>query len=285
MKSRPDQGPADTVSAEAKSIASPDAAARGGKATINDVARLAGVSKKTVSRVINESPFVKQKTRDAIKKVIAELGFTPDPQARALARRKSFLIGLVYDNPSPQYVVNIQRGILDELDGTDFQLVLHPCDRSRPDQAARIQTFIQHHKPFGLILPPSVSEDEALAAMLQTEDVDYVRIASVELDAPSRMIRTLDGDGAAAAGRHLAELGHRRIAHIHGPQSFRSTHERRAGFEAALGEAGLTLDAAMAVEGSYTFDGGVAAAERLLANRPLPDAIFAGPGRHFHRGV
>lgn len=247
-----------------------------GKATINDVARLAKVSKKTVSRVINESPFVKQKTRDAIKAVIAELGFTPDPQARALARRKSFLVGLVYDNPSPQYVVNIQRGILDALEGTDFQLVLHPCDRSKPDHVARIQSFIQQHKPFGLILPPSVSEDEPLALALNEADVDYVRIASVELDTPSRMIRTLDGDGGAAAGRHLADLGHRNIAHIHGPLSFRSTHERRAGFERALAETGLVLRPEMAVEGGYTFEGGVVAAEHLLAQPNPPQAIFAG---------
>ncbi len=248
-----------------------------GKATINDVARLAHVSKKTVSRVINDSPFVKQKTRLAILEIIAELGFTPDPQARALARRKSFLIGLIYDNPSPQYVVNMQRGILDTLEGTDFQLVLHPCDRAKSDHVARVQTFIQQHKPFGLILPPSVSEDEPLAEALRNADVDYVRIASVSLDQPSRMIRTLDADGGAAAGHHLAELGHLRIAHIHGPLSFRSTHERRAGFEGALAGFGLKLDPKLAVEGSYTFEGGVAAAEQLLSGvLPPPHAIFAG---------
>lgn len=259
----------------AAASSSPDGQSRA-KPTINDVARVARVSKKTVSRVINESPFVKQKTRDAIKAVIAELGFTPDPQARALARRKSFLIGLVYDNPSPQYVVNIQRGILDALEGTDFQLVLHPCDRGKPDHIERVRSFVQQHKPFGLILPPSVSEDELLARTLDEAEVDYVRIASVELDSPSRMIRTLDGEGAAAAGRHLADLGHRHIAHIHGPLSFRSTHERRAGFERALGEAGLVLAADMAVEGGYTFEGGVAAAELLLSRPQPPKAIFAG---------
>ncbi|MEN9854912.1 MAG: hypothetical protein RLZZ157_38 [Pseudomonadota bacterium] len=251
----------------------------GGRArpTINDVARLANVSKKTVSRVINDSPFVKEKTRQDIKAVIEELGFTPDPQARALARRKSFLIGLVYDNPSPQYVVNMQRGILDTLEGTDFQLVLHPCDRSKADHVQRVQTFIQQHKPFGLILPPSVSEDEPMAEALRQADVDYVRIASVSLDKPSRMIRTLDADGGAAAGRHLAELGHSKIAHIHGPLSFRSTHERRAGFEGALAGFGLRLDPHLAVEGFYTFEGGVAAAERLLGDTsPQFQAIFAG---------
>src|SRR5437762_2374470 len=76
--------------------------------TINDIARLAGVSKKTVSRVINASPYVQKDTRERIEAAIAEHGYAPDPQARGLAFRRSFLIGLVYDNPNPQYVVNMQ---------------------------------------------------------------------------------------------------------------------------------------------------------------------------------
>src|SRR5678816_2718187 len=72
------------------------------KHTINDIARLANVSKKTVSRVINESPFVREETRARITEIIKRVGFTPDPQARALAFRRSFLIGLIYDNPNPR---------------------------------------------------------------------------------------------------------------------------------------------------------------------------------------
>jgi len=138
-----------------------------GRATINDIARIAKVSKKTVSRVINESPLVKPSTRHLVEAIIAELGFTPDPQARALALRRSFLVGLVYDNPSPQYVVNMQRGILDGLEATDFQLVLRPVNRGDANCWHRLRTFIQQHRPFGLILPPSVSEDEELVDMLR----------------------------------------------------------------------------------------------------------------------
>src|SRR5688500_11213767 len=73
------------------------------KHTINDIARLANVSKKTVSRVINESPFVREETRSRINEIIRTTGFTPDPQARGLAFRRSYLIGLVYDNPNAPY--------------------------------------------------------------------------------------------------------------------------------------------------------------------------------------
>lgn len=247
-----------------------------GRATINDIARIAKVSKKTVSRVINESPLVKPRTRHLVKAIIAELGFTPDPQARALALRRSFLVGLVYDNPSPQYVVNMQRGILDGLEDTDFQLVLRPVNRSDANYWDRLRTFIQQHKPFGLILPPSVSEDEDLVAMLRENDVDYVRIASVELDTPARMIRTHDAEGAAQAARHLCALGHTDIAHIQGPETFRSAHERRSGFLRGLTESGRTLAPDLVAEAGYTFESGLLAMERLIYAKRRPTAVFAG---------
>jgi LacI family transcriptional regulator len=83
---------------------------REGKATINDVADLAGVSKKTVSRVINRSPLLNDATREKVEAVIAQLGYVPNPQARALALRRNFLIGLIHDNPNAQTVLTVQQG-------------------------------------------------------------------------------------------------------------------------------------------------------------------------------
>ena len=83
-----------------------------GLPTINDVARIAGVSKKTVSRVINRSPLLSDDTRKHVEGVISGLGYVPNPQARALALRRNFLIGLIHDNPNAQMVMNVQQGIL-----------------------------------------------------------------------------------------------------------------------------------------------------------------------------
>jgi LacI family transcriptional regulator len=246
------------------------------RSTINDIARLARVSKKTVSRVINRSPFVREETRARIEAVIAEMDYSPDPQARGLAFRRSFLIGLVYDNPTPQYVVNMQLGILDGLRGTGFELVVHPCDRASPSFLADIRGFIERQKLAGVVLTPSVSEDEGVAALLAEIGCDYVRIASVAMDTPQRMIVSHDRLGAAAAGHHLAELGHTRLAFISGPPTFRSSHERRAGFEEALNSHGLRLDPGYVREGAYTFESGIECAEALLALKPPPTAIFAG---------
>lgn len=247
-----------------------------GKVTINDIARLAKVSKKTVSRVLNDHPTVRAETRANVKKIMSEQGYAPDPQARALAFRRSFLIALAYDNPSPQYVVNMQRGILDQLDGTDYQLVLHPVDRNAPDGLEKLKLFVERHRPAGVIMPPSVSEDESICEMLRAQACPYVRIASLDLDSPQHMVRTHDADGAAQAARHLASLGHKRIAHVHGPKSFRSAHERLAGFRAGLQEFDIELDDALTIEAGYTFESGARAANKLLSLANRPTAIFAG---------
>ena len=249
----------------------------GGKpATINDIARLAEVSKKTVSRVINNSPFVKEETRKRVEAVIAEHGFSPDPQARGLAFRRSFLVGMIYDNPSPNYVVNMQQGVLDAVRGSGLELVVHPCNRAADNFLTDVRAFVVRQKLFGVVMPPSVSEDDRVIAILKEADCPYVRIASVSLDEPANMVVTHDSQGAAQAARHLAELGHRRIAFISGPESFRSSHERGQGFRDGLAEHGLSLSDALVRQGAYTFESGVEAARSLLTLPEPPTAIFAG---------
>lgn len=244
--------------------------------TINDIARLANVSKKTISRVINHSPLLKQETREKVLAIIEEVGYVPDPQARGLAFRRSFLIGLVYDNPNAQYVIDMQQGILDVVRGSGYELVVYPCHRRHPSLLADLRSFVQRQKLFGVVLPPSVSEDEDVIRILNEIGCLYARIAAVSLDLPSNMVVTHDYKGAAEAARHLADLGHERIGHISGPSSFRSTHERRKGFVQGLADRGLTLDERYNIEGGYTFESGIVCAKQLLALTPRPTAIFAG---------
>jgi LacI family transcriptional regulator len=244
--------------------------------TINDVARLAKVSKKTVSRVINDSPFVRGETRERITAIMSELGYSPDPQARGLAFRRSFLIGLVYDNPSSQYVIDMQQGILDAVRELGFELIVHPCNRRQPNFLADVRSFVERQKLFGVVLPPSVSEDEELNKALIEVGCPYTRIASISLDEPARMVVTHDHRGAAEAARHLADLGHRRVAFVSGPDMFRSSHERRRGFAQGLADRGLKLQPKYVKEGAYTFESGIACAKKLLAMDQPPTAIFAG---------
>ncbi|MBF6025280.1 LacI family DNA-binding transcriptional regulator [Lysobacter niastensis] len=246
-----------------------------GKATINDIARLTGVSKKTVSRVINDSPLVHPETREKILALMKQLGYTPDPQARGLAFRRSFLIGMVYDNPTAQYIVNMQYGALDALRDSGYELVVHPCDSTREDYIEAVRRFALQQKLHGVILIPRVSEDEQLAAALREIGVRYVRIASIPLDAASNMVVTHDRQAGTEAANYLESLGHRTVGLITGPRRYRSTIERGGGFVEGLAERGIELAPDYVYEGGYTFDSGVAGAEYLLAKSPRPTAIFA----------
>lgn len=246
------------------------------KHTINDIARLANVSKKTVSRVINESPFVREETRTRIAEIIRSTGFTPDPQARGLAFRRSYLIGLVYDNPNAPYVINVQEGALAALRRVGYELVVHPCDRNGPEFLSDIRQLVSRQKLDGMVLLPPVSESAALADMLQDIHCPYVRILSAALDEPQNLVQSMDRQSAAEVAEHLAKLGHTRIAMIIGPPTYRSSQERLAGFSNALADRGLTLAPDYIAEGAYTFESGAACAEMLLSRAPRPTAIFAG---------
>ena len=248
----------------------------GKKHTINDIARLANVSKKTVSRVINESPSVHEETRARIVEIIQKVGYTPDPQARALAFRRSFLVGLIYDNPNAPYVINVQEGALGALRRAGYELVVHPCDRTSPEYLPDIRNFISRQKLDGVILLPPVSEDSTLVAQLKELGCHYMRLISAPLDEPQNLVMSMDRKSAAEIAQHLAELGHKRIAMITGPQNYRSSHERLTGFSEALTKFGLELPARYTARGAYTFESGAACADQLLALPTPPTAIFAG---------
>jgi LacI family transcriptional regulator len=249
--------------------------ARRKRLTINDIARLSGVSKKTVSRVINRSPFLKEDTRKRVEAIMAETGYAPDPQARALAFRRSFLIGMIYDNPNPQYVVNMQQGLLDGMRGSGFELAVHPCERRAPDFLSEVRAFVERQKLFGVVLTPSVSEDEGVAAVLKEIGCPYIRIASVPVDTPACTVVTHDRVGGLEAARYLTGLGHRRVAFISGPPGFRSSQERLGGFRDGMAEQGVDLPQSHIAAGAYTFESGYEAAMGLLALAKRPTGIFA----------
>lgn len=246
-----------------------------GLPTINDVARIAGVSKKTVSRVINRSPLLSEDTRKHVEGVISGLGYVPNPQARALALRRNFLIGLIHDNPNAQMVMNVQQGILESLHGTEFELVVRPIDRGSATMLQDVRNFLERQRLYGVVLLPPVSENNQLAELCADIGCRYVRMGSAELDDAEHMVASNDCEAVTAAVDYLIEQGHKRIGLVLGPHGFRSARERREGFEQALKTAKITLPRSMIAEGNYTFESGVMAADRLLDLMPRPTAIFA----------
>jgi LacI family transcriptional regulator len=243
--------------------------------TINDVARLSGVSKKTVSRVINESPFVKPETRLRVEEVIKSMSYKPNPQARGLAFRKSFLIGLIYDNPNAEYVMNCLEGALEALRDSGFELIVHPCNRRSPEFLAGVKNFVERQKLHGVILLPPISENLAILQILAERNCPHVSVASVKMDAATYRVVSNDRDACAEAVEHLADLGHKRIAVITGPASHSSSAQRLSGFVEGLTRRGIMVPPEFIVSGGYTFESGIQAAEALLSLPSRPTAIFA----------
>jgi hypothetical protein len=182
--------------------------AKAQKPTINDVARLSGVSKKTVSRVINKSPLLNQATREKVEAVIAQLDYVPNPQARALALRRNFLIGLIHDNPNAQMVLGVQEGILDTICSTEFALVVRPVDRHSPTLLDDIHHFIEQQRLYGVMLLPPLSENDELARLCRDLGCTVVRMGSARLDDEAHLVASNDQEAVSEAVAWLAELGH-----------------------------------------------------------------------------
>jgi len=246
-----------------------------GQPTINDVARIAGVSKKTVSRVINRSPLLNDDTRKKVEDVIGQLGYVPNPQARALALRRNFLVGLVHDNPNAQTVMNVQQGMLEAIHDSEFEMVVRPVDRGSATMLEDLRLFLERQRLFGVLLMPPISENDAVAKLCTDLGCRYVRMGSAELDTPEHMVASNDREAVREATQYLIAQGHRRIGLVAGPHGFRSARERRLGFEEAMRDAGISLPRSMIAEGNYRFESGLIAAERLLDVVPRPTAIFS----------
>lgn len=249
--------------------------ARDSKPTINDVARLSGVSKKTVSRVINRSPLLNQATREKVEAVIAQLGYVPNPQARALALRRNFVLGMIYDNPNAQMVLNFQEGVLDTIRDSEFALVIHPVDRHHPALFEQMRNFIEQQRLYGVMVLPPLSENDAFFALLDELGCNYVRMCSATLDDPAHLVQSNDREAVREAVEYLIAQGHTRIALVEGPQGFRSALERREGWREAMAAHGLPCDDSLIARGSYTFETGKAAGAALLDQAQPPTAIFA----------
>ncbi|MDP2596462.1 LacI family DNA-binding transcriptional regulator [Alteromonas stellipolaris] len=243
--------------------------------TINDVARLAGVSKRTVSRVINGASNVGKATRERIDEVIKETGFSPDKQARGLAASRSFLIGLIYDNPDALYIDQVQRGVLSVCSEKGYELVVHPCNYNTDDFISNCIQFVSRSRIDGVIILPPVSEAKELAEALREKQINYVRMASVDLDDHSNIVVSDDRAALRDLARYMVSLGHRDIGIISGPQRYYSSKERLEGFLETLNDLHVEVPSDRIIEGKNSYESGIECARTLLIQSPRIKAIFA----------
>jgi LacI family transcriptional regulator len=244
-------------------------------ATIHDVARRAGVSPMTVSRVVNGEKNVREVTRAAVLEAVKDLKYAPNPAARSLAGAGGARIGLLYSNPSAAYLSEFLLGALDESSRKGALLVLEKCEISDPasDRAAA-RKLIQGGVA-GVILPAPLCETATIIDELMLANVPCVAVATGVARADMSCVRIDDFAAAYEMTRYLLSLGHRRIGFIKGHPNTTSSGQRQLGFEAALKEADCKVDRSMIAQGYFSYRSGLDAAEKLLAGRTIPTAIFA----------
>lgn len=244
------------------------------KATIDHVAELAGVSIKTVSRVVNKEPNVRQATRDKVLAAIAQLDYRPNSSARSLAGSRSFLIGLLYANPSANYVMDIQSGVLSICRPQNYDLLIHPCDYRAPDLVKEIVDMVHQKRIDGLVLTPPLTDHLALLEELNRLATPFVRIAPTLNKEISPYVETNDQEAAYDMTCQLIAMGHSRIGFICGHPDHRAVSHRYEGYKAALIENDMPLNPDWVEQGHNSFESGEACARRLLQRQPRPTAIF-----------
>jgi len=247
--------------------------------TINDVAQAAGVSVRTASRVLNQSPKVNAETRARVQEVIRSLNFIPNLRARALASNRSFMLGFVHDDPNAEIADQVQKGIFTECAQFGYELLVHPVDHRSPHVLEDVMSFVRRTGVDGLIVIAPVSDNEALARALADLGVPVAAVNAVALDFQKNKIVSREREACGDIARHFIELGHREIGVISGPLVQTAARERQAGFNAALADAGIELRPENVFEGDWTFESGLAGARQLIASPHRPTAVYAGNDR------
>jgi len=244
------------------------------RTTMVDVGRHAGVSLKTVSRVLNNEPNVTDDIRRRVREAAEALNYHPNVLAQALVRRRSHLIGLVYENPSPSYVVELQMGVLDRLRDERYRLVVIPVS-SVSEREREIVGLLRSAALDGVVLAPPASDNPRILKDLAAAGIRFARIAPTrDLDAgPSNLLD--DVAAAREAAEHLLNLGHREIAIIKGDPTHASSVMRMEGYKQAFDRAGATIRPDLIEQGLFTRDSGHAAALRLIGLSRPPTAVLA----------
>jgi LacI family transcriptional regulator len=244
---------------------------------LEDVARAASVSPKTVSRVLNDEANVSDDTRKRVLAAMEAMDYRPHPSARSLAGNRSFLVAMLYDNndnPASTYLAEIQDGVLEACDEHRYSMMVRPLRMRSDDFIRRFDALISDHHPDGVVLTPPITDYAPLLKRLRERDVPYASVSPLQRKGVIGV--SMDEQAAARAiVEHLLSLGHRRIAHVIGIADHGASRWRLAGYREAMAAAGLPEKPSLVVQGAFTFGSGVAAARELFALKQRPTAVFA----------
>lgn len=246
---------------------------------LEDIAKLAGVSRSTVSRVINNEPYVKEATRQRVMQIIEKENFQPNPAARALVTRRSGIIGVTIPQTTNvfygdnSYFPMLLQGFAEAINRRDYAMLLWLAE-SHEVRDTFARRVLNHRQPDGIVIT-SVIDDDPLFYELVSQNRPFVMVETPPAYEDRVSYVTVDNVTAAEnAVNYLIECGYRRIGTITGQLNIRDGHDRLVGYKNALTRAGLPVDERLIVPGTFSRERGYTGMKQLLKYRP--DALFAG---------
>ena len=246
------------------------------KATIFDVAELAGVSIKTVSRVMNREPNVRAGTRDKVLAAVHELDYQPNAAARGLSGGRSYAIGLVYENPREfSYFGDVLSGALTACEEEGYSLLLRPLGLLSAELVDEVRNFAIQARLDGVVLPAPICDMEEVRSVLREIGIPIAVIAPRTQLPENVNILCEDEQASFDLTQHVIRQGHQRIGFIKGHPDHGSSAKRFVGYRRALEENGIPYKASFVTQGYFDFESGKRAAGKLLDLESTPSVILA----------
>ena len=242
-------------------------------ATIRDVAKLAGVSSITVSRVINNSGYVSKATRERVEEAITQLNYIPNYLATSLRSKRTDTIALVVTDVTNPFWTTVARGVEDVAVDRGFSVILCNTDED-PEKETRYIQILLRRQVDGILVAPATDDGERLLS------IRHQKIPCVILDREVRhfkadVVRCDSVAGSRELTRHLLDIGYRCIAVISGPTTVSTAEDRVQGYRQALQERGLTVDGNLVKRGEYKQSSGRRLMQEIIADGLHPSAVFA----------
>jgi LacI family transcriptional regulator len=241
--------------------------------TIRDVSKLAGVAPITVSRVVNDSGYVSQKTRQRVESAIEELGYVPNMLGPSLRFKQTMTLAVVITDITNPFWTTVTRGIEDVAQANGYSTILCNTDESEEKQEQYLQMLLRRRIDGILMVPASSSPDPIRLIKRQGIPIVVVdrQIPGVDVD----IVRADSESGAYQLTQYLLSLGHRQITMLAGPKSTSTAIDRVNGFCRAMNETGLNTCDTQVLWGAFTQESGYSMAKEALERTPRPTALFA----------
>ncbi len=243
--------------------------------TIKDVARLAGCSIKTVSRVVNQEPHVSEATREKVQEAIDALGYAPNISARRLVQRKAYMICILL-HAAGFYQSAVLSKVMDIGYQQDYDILIQSYFPSHKRSKVKLESMIRERRVDGLVITPPCDVDPFLAELLADSGIPYVEITPLNRSADVPYVTGDDYQGAYLMTERLILLGHWRIAFLGGPRNHRTSIDRLYGYKAALEMYRIPFEETLVLESLFNFDGGYNAARIAMSMKKPPTAMFGG---------